>query len=344
MNSDAKQRSGACPYFKRKDTDAPASLFPLTSPDIWSYKARIHGIWQIRFKKRRGKKKKVEGNITAMLQTYFLDQAIHGKKGLSQEHPGSTGVKQGKHATYTKILPLAPHNLWKSSPKYASITFPEEGNSEMSLETCSWYFQQQQKQTCCKMLRPPDLKVRNSGLKEMNVVKGLREGKFTIERNNIYLLWCAKRTQYIAFLERTVKGHLKQCARKTNWPWVRNKNILITFLKGTQSTSRSWVICLQFKITQIIHANHSLSVSRKNNTVRQQTAGNSRSTLGANSAHKSELTPWLSSWCSVHRRLIKDSSNFKHLKSHIRSAMLFCCFDQGFRLNSSLQQAVFLHN
>lgn len=102
--------------------------------------------------------------------------------------------------------------------------------------------------------------------------------------------------------------------------------------------------CLQFKITQIIHANHSLSVSRKNNTVRQRTADNSRSTLGANSAHKSKLTPWLSSWCSICRWLHKDLSNFKHPKSHIRSAMLFCCFDQGFRLNSSLQQAIFLHN
>jgi len=52
MNATAKERSQACPHPKRKQRNVLALLSLPKSLGIWSYKAYIHGTWQIRFKKR----------------------------------------------------------------------------------------------------------------------------------------------------------------------------------------------------------------------------------------------------------------------------------------------------
>lgn len=116
---------------------------------------------------------------------------------------------------------------------------------------------------------------------------------------------CWVHTIYILSGERSMKWYLNQRAEKTDWPWIRTRNILITFLKGTLFPSLSWTICLQFKITWKIHANPSVSVCRR--PVVSGSGQLSRFTPEANSSHKPKFNSWLSSWCSIHSPLHKDT-------------------------------------
>lgn len=81
------KRSEACPYFKRKQKDVAAAPSLLKNLKIWSYKVHTGGTQQTRFEEGVGEGRQ-RLNCCHPLN---LDQAIHGKMGLSQERPSRAG-------------------------------------------------------------------------------------------------------------------------------------------------------------------------------------------------------------------------------------------------------------
>lgn len=106
------KRSEACPYFKRKQKHHLCSK-------TWKFGAmKSTQVGLSRPDSRRGWGREGRGSIVAMLWTNLLDQAIHGKMGLSQERPSRAGMP-----VKWRFASSAPGTICKSSPKCPSNIF-----------------------------------------------------------------------------------------------------------------------------------------------------------------------------------------------------------------------------